>query len=486
MYIKNPLILDRIWAAMKLLYDLIEEIDNYQDKSLFFQDPRVIEGWLLLAGEIKEIEIEDAPESDEKWEKRSEPFAASLIARRDLFLEYKNLYRKYYDPLYSLWMNCGLDGECISADAQEALKTEHYEQILNVEDFDQYLEDVNSRSSDARYFVYKTLTYIHDILRAIMDNAGQIVIDLKPSDEDFAKAIDDDLRGWTHNFGKEMFREMKEDLNRHFKEYRTAPYTPELWGQLLGADEDALNMAKRQVLASCDDEKQDHWGVDRKSEMDENGKLMHLIFTSCHTDELFELGKADNVAPFIEYLTPENLPMFYDIIVRRNLIQCEMFPELKAQHEEWLNRANEQPEEVEETGLTEARQSKLDEIINRLKNGQWKHPATSENIERLLNVVFGKDTSLLDEEDVPLCEKMWALVESGTGERMVIIPANLAGFFSEENLLAGSPTDISKDLFGNDKHVNNINKGNSTRCSRAFAEVITFLRKYISKIVRKD
>lgn len=100
MHIKNPLILDKIQAAMNLLYDLIEEIDNYQDKSLFFQDPRVIEGWLLLAGEIKEIEVEDGEERDEKWEQRSEPYAASLLARRDLFQRYKDLYQAYDNPLF--------------------------------------------------------------------------------------------------------------------------------------------------------------------------------------------------------------------------------------------------------------------------------------------------------------------------------------------------------------------------------------------------
>ena len=336
MYIKNPLILDRIWAAMNLLYELVEDIEKYQDKSLFFQDPRVIEGWLLLAGEIKEIEIDDAPESDEKWENRTEPFAASLIARRDLFSKYKKLYHLYYDPLYSLWMNCGLDGECISADAQEALKAEHYEQILNVEDLDQYFEDVNSRSLDARYFVYKTLTYIHDILRAIMDKAGQVVIDLKPSDEDIAKAINDDLRGMTRKYEKSIFKKMKEDLHQHFPQRITDNNRYELWNEMLRADEKALLMASKQQLANCEDEMQYHWGEDRKAQMDENGKLMHLIFSSCYTEELFNLKNADNEQQIIELLTSDNLSIFYDIIVRRNLIQCEMFPELKKQHEVWL------------------------------------------------------------------------------------------------------------------------------------------------------
>jgi hypothetical protein len=336
MHIKNPLILDKIQAAMNLLNDLTKEIKNYQDKSLFFQDSRVIEGWLLLAGEIKEIEIEDASESNGKWEQRSEPYAASLIARRDLFQRYKDLYQAYDNPLFHLWTNYSIDGECISADAAETLKANHYEKILQVEDFDQYLEDVNSRSNDARVFTYKTLTYIHDILRAIMDNAGQTVIDLKPTDEDFAKAIDDDLRGMTNSFRNKIFEDMKEDLNRHYKAYRTAPYTPELWSELLSADEEALLKASRHELAQCDAIKQEHWGEDMKKQMDENRELMRLIYSSCRTERLFDLRNVENLQDFIDKLTVDNLTMFYEIIVRRNLIQCEMFPELKAQHEEWL------------------------------------------------------------------------------------------------------------------------------------------------------
>lgn len=340
MYIKNPLVLDKIQAAMNLLFDLKEEFDDYLDKSLFFQDPRVIEGWLFLAGEIKEIEIEDGEERDEKWEQRSEPYAASLIARRDLFIKYKGLYRAYYDPLYNLWMNYSIDGECISADAAEALKADHYEKILQVEDFDQYLEEVNSRSLDARYFANKTLTYILHILQAIMDKAGQVVIDLKPTDEDFAKAINDDLRGMTRAYRNSIFEDMKEDLTRHFKAYRTAPYTPELWGDLLSADEDALLKASRHELAQCNAIKQEHWGEDMKEQMDKNGELMRLIYSSCRTEKLLDLYNVENVQKYIELLTSDNLYMFYEIIVRRNIIQCEMYSELKAQHEDWLNPTN--------------------------------------------------------------------------------------------------------------------------------------------------
>lgn len=157
---------------------------------------------------------------------------------------------------------------------------------------------------------------------------------------------------------------------------------------------------------------------------------------------------------------------------------------LKNQHEESLEVGKGGTNNNNVTGLNETRQSKLNEIIEILKKGNWKNPATVENITKLLNIVFGRDRSLLDKEDVAQCENLWGLVEGGRNDRMVIVPANLAGFFAEENLLKGSPKDISNDLFASDNQINNINKGNSNRCSKAFTEVIPFLQKYIRKLIR--
>jgi hypothetical protein len=322
-----------------------------------------------------------------------------------------------------------------------------------------------------------------------MNRGGHIIIDLNPSEEAFAQAMNLDLKEWTLNFGVKLIRDMKEDLTRHYKEHRTDRYTPELWSDMLDADENALNKAKMQLLADCKETRQEHWGEDMKRQMDENGRLMQQILSSCRSDELFDFGKAENIQPFIELLTTDNIEMFYEIIVRRNLIQCEMFPELKEQHEAWLNHVNEQqPEESNETGMDAARQSKLDEIIGILKNGNWKQPATADNVEKLLNTIFGKDTSLLDEKDIDECEKMWTLVENRRGGYIKeMLPANLAGFFNEENLLIGSSKEIRNELFGkNNKQSNNFNKGKKGYRSIALENVIPFLKKYIDKIIRQE
>jgi hypothetical protein len=335
---------DEIDSLMSFLHQQIEEIDSYSDKSLFFQNPQIFEGWLALVRAVEKIETWKAAEDKTKWEDRTETYVAYLLTLREFFLKYQNLYQRYYKQLSKILECYGgwLIGDCISADGIEALSADkYYEDLENVDDIIQHLTKLNSDSLKARSAVHSVLTDILGVLMPVMNRGALAITGMNPSIDDFAKAIDDDLREWTFSFGRSMFREMKEDLTRNYKQHRTDHYTPELWSEMLDADEKALNMAKRQELSVCDAARQEHWGEDMKAQMDENGKLMQIIYTSCRTDELFDLRMVDDIQLFISLLTPDNLAVFYDIIVRRSLIQCEMFPELKAQHKAWLNNDKE-------------------------------------------------------------------------------------------------------------------------------------------------
>ncbi len=468
------------------LQEQIDKIDSYPDKSLFFQNPQIIEGWVKLVRATEKIKDGYDPEYVKNWLQRTETYVGYLITLRRLNLIYKSLELKTLDQIKKLidFYDGWEDKKFISDELAVSLSGGHFGGVLK-RDITQNYEELNNNLLHARSVV-NTIVFedINNFLLAVMDRVSQNLMSVAPTFEVFAKAIDDDLKEWTKHFGNKLIRDMKEDLNRHYKAHRTDHNTIELWSDMLDADEKALNKAKMQQLAECEEPRQEHWGEDMKRQMDENGRLMQQILYSCRSDELLDLTKAENVEHFIPLLTPENLDMFYEIIVRRSLIQCEMFPELKEQHEAWLNHVDEQQEEDEDTGLSDVRQSKLDEIIGILQRGNWKQPATADNVEQLLNTIFGKDTSLLDEDDESQCETMWAFVEGGSGNRMEVVPANLAGFFLEENLLNGSPKTISDDMFGrSNNQSNNINKGHSGRRSNTFEDVIPFLTKYTNKII---
>ena len=477
---------DDIQSIMTDLQNQIEKIGDYPDRSLFFQNPQIFDGWWQLVKTIKKIEVWDAPEDNIEWEDRTETYVAYLLTMSALYRRYVNLLKLYFEGIQK-WLadyGCWLQGDCISAETMEALFAEY--DPIELSDINIYLPGINADSHNARHAVYNTLAGIFSVLQTLMDSGLQIVMNLEPSIEDYQKAIENDLREWNHSFGRNMLKNMKEELNRHFKRHPTDHNTPELWGEMLRADEDALKMAMRQQLTSCEDAKQEHWGEDMKKQMDENGELMRLIYSTCYTEELFDLKTADTAQQFISLLTPNNLQMFYEIIVRRSLIQCEIFPDLKIQYDKWLNRIGKQQmeDDDDDSGLGHDRKTKLDDIIQILQKGNWKLPATTENIVLLVNAIFGKDLSSVDEDDIPLCEKMWTLIEGGRGDRKMIVSANLAGFFADENLLNGTSTEISNELFGNVNMVNNVTDGKKNHRSNAFEEVIPFLTKYTNKIIR--
>lgn len=283
---------EEIESLMYFLHHQIEEINNYSDKSLFFQNPQIFEGWLALVRAIEKIETWEAAEDKTKWEDRTETYVTYLLTLREYYFKYQKLYKDYYEQLSKLLECYGgwLEGDCISADGIEALSADNYcDDLEDIDDIILRLNNLNRDSLHARSAVHSILTDILAILMPVMNRGALKITGLNPTIEDFAKAIDDDLRECTFSFGKSMFKDMKEDLNRHYKTYRTAPYTPELWGDLLAADEEALSLAKRKQLADCDTTKQEHWGEDMKKQMDENSELMQLIYSSCRTDELFDL-----------------------------------------------------------------------------------------------------------------------------------------------------------------------------------------------------
>lgn len=480
---------DEILSALDFLGYQIEKINNYHDISLFFQEPRIIDGWLILVSKIKNIEVCGNPENAKKWEDRTNTNLEYLINRIEILNKYQILYLAYYNQIKKLLEDYDEKQKVafISSNTIDEISTRNYGRFVkHIGNINDYLRELNVKSLKARSTIFSVLTEVSHVLFSIMNCGLEIVLRNSVENEELRKAYDDDIKEWSKQNGKVMFKKMREELLRNFRTRLTDENKYDLWCQMLRTDEDALKMAMRQELSSCEDEKQEHWGEDMKAQMDKNGKLMRLIYNSCYTDELIDLGKSENLQSLIELLTPDNLSMFYDIILRRTLIQCEMYPELKTQHEEWLkgNRDNQQGEN-EITGLGHDKRTKLDDIIQILQKGIWKLPATKENIVFLLNTLFGNNVSSLDDEDVFMCKKMWALVEEGRGDRKMIVSANLAGFFADENLLDGTSTDISKDLFGNNNMVNNINDGKKNNRSNAFDEVIPFLTKYTNKIIRQ-
>lgn len=353
---------NELLSRMNFLQLQIEEIESLPDKSLFFQNPLIFEGWVSLIRALDKIE----PFYVQEREQTTETYVLYLLSLRELKIKYKNLAENYYYQLKDL-LKCyagWLIGECISKEGMVALSTDQYEHDMdNVEDLYQYLVSLNDNSNRARSAIYTVLTDVFNVLLVIMNRGGKIIRERFPNLNDFVKAINDDLRLYTKDFGEYMLKEMNEDLNRHYKDCRTDPNTPALWGDMLTAYEQALKMAIKKELAKCDEPKQEHWDSHQpKDFLDDNSEMISRIYELCYTDKLIDFSDPENIQPFLNVLTSENIELFYNLIVMRNLIQCEMYPNLKAQHEAWL-RGDKYSEVKRETTLEAGIRRSLERLM---------------------------------------------------------------------------------------------------------------------------
>lgn len=348
-------------------------------------------------------------------------------------------------------------------------------------------DKIENALCEGLFSIYKSISNILEILSVVCNYPYDLTNNYEPNLEEIIGILEKESRQYAKMIGRDIERDLRKKAQT-LKPSRNASLTPAEWGKLIDEEDCIFDLAISDQLINSNEKKFDDIDEEQRKLLTDNYSLLQKIKTVSSDEELFDIRYSVETHNILSSLTADNLDLFYDLVLRRNIIQTEMFPDkLKAEYEEWSNPSEERlSEDSEDKGLTKARQSKLDEIIGILQKGDWKAPATVENVTQLLNTIFGRDVSLLEDDDEQFCKKMWAFVESGSGNRMKVVPANLAGFFCEQNLLNGSPKSISEDIFGKGiNQSNNINKGYSSRRSNTFKDVIPFITKYTDKIIRQ-
>ncbi len=319
--------LKQIQNAMIFLRDKLEESGQLLDKSLLFQDPYIIKTWGSMAQAFTFQPFKDFLDGIESWEGDPLELILGLLCMREVGEEYRNLRDKYEILLFNLLKEHkrGLGEKCVDT---KGIDTD--------EQFLKNAEDLNKMYASVRSNYYIVLTNYQTVFMDVIKYANSKLLEPYPSH--FSAAFDVAFRLFTKEHQGEYLWGLKEELNRHFKKVRTAPDTAELWSELLTADEQALKLASEGKLAMCNDPKQEHWSPEGKLFMDENAQLMDYLFQMCITDRFIDIFDEDNIEYLLPCITEENIYHFFYIVVRRNLIQCQLFPEMKARHEAWLNK----------------------------------------------------------------------------------------------------------------------------------------------------
>ncbi len=136
----------------------------------------------------------------------------------------------------------------------------------------------------------------------------------------------------------------------------------------------------------------------------------------------------------------------------------------------------------------ESHQSILQQLFSYTEKGDWARGVSAEDINCFVRTILDANDVKLDGGDAALSEKLWVLLERGTGDRVKIIWQNIVGYLDDHKLLKtkGSPA-LNRDFFGNDDGYTNIDKGRPSRnnMSNGFRDVLPLLDAYIPKLDKK-
>lgn len=270
------------------------------------------------------------------------------------------------------------------------------------------------------------------------------------------------------------------------------------WCLMKTTEEEAMNLAVKSKLVDEKDKLFDGYKDEERREMERYGQMTELVADCFSDDQLFDFKGLLNVKKNREAFNYDNLDMCYRLILRGNIIRCNLYPELKPKFESWMKGevpsvGNKESRDVmvntSKSELSEADKVELKEMQEILSKGRWNIPASKTKAAAFVEVLYGAKPEQLDSEDIELSTEFRKFFRVGKGSRyfsrLQVSVANVIGYLMECGYLDKSPQQLSKDFFANEGNKNNINKGKEGLRSETFNKLIPFMDKYRVRIIEK-
>jgi hypothetical protein len=174
-----------------------------------------------------------------------------------------------------------------------------------------------------------------------MINAGYM-----PDQEEIIKALETGLCQYAKEKGMTVERDLQKTAQL-LKPSRNALLNSITWGKVMEEEDDLYDLA---ISNQLEDNKEKRFVIvneEKRKQLTDNALLLKIIKSTAIDGELFNIRISVENKNLLSSLNADNLDLFYELILRRNIIQREMFPELKKKHDERLNNI-ENPEEIDE------------------------------------------------------------------------------------------------------------------------------------------
>jgi len=278
---------------------------------------------------------------------------------------------------------------------------------------------------------------------------------------------------------------------------RSAELTTEHWLIMRETEEEAFDLATKLKLRR--NKKYNLKGYDEefRNKLEDNTLMIYDLREFIYYNELFCFDKAlDDDSDLLESITFKNLNLFFRLVLRCNIIRCNLCPNLRPEFDAWIEGDDgtdtskiEKKSHQDVYRLSDKDTFILEEVKGYLSKGEWIKPATAKNIKDWVEVLFGKRPNQLDKEDRKNSVEFREFFTSGRKgkytSRAQVSTANIVGYLMDCEYLPNSPKQLSKVFFGEENNDNNINKGREGNRSAAFEKLIPLMDKYRLRIIEK-
>lgn len=451
----------------ELKYKIIElqlelEGKKYMDKSILLQERFIFHSLVEIVDDIKAV-VANVGEDGLLDE------LEDILLVRDI----KKAYLKLHDSLWKMFNEVSSqlrnhkeqwgDTKCI----ETYINNNHAAGRTDLTE--EFLKNTNIVSLYARKYTCSAIDNIVQVEMNELDNGLTLLEKICIDEEHIRKKVESALIEYSNDFYQKTLKGLKREAIKFKTEDRSLHLSPEIWGKVMENEEKALKLAVDGKLSSFQDKEglYDGFSEEQCKLMEDNGALMQKILDVGTDDELFDFDyAAEEHNQLFTLLTPENIDLFYYLILRHNIIRCETFPELKEKNKEWLNKYKEET-------LSDADKGLLGSLLNYVEKADWQKPANSENVKKFI-------TKLFEHREFRDFFKEGRGAKTG---RVEVSVANILGYLKDYNLLAGSPKKISNDVFGNEGQVNNINKGMNNDGNKKFKDLLPLMDEYRQKFI---
>lgn len=238
-------------------------------------------------------------------------------------------------------------------------------------------DELNDKHFKGLFSMYECLSSIYPLISTICSYPKILQLGYEPGEEETILALDKLLRQYARDIGQSVHRELKK-IFLELKRSNNHLQPSDVWAQVLEVEANAFRLAISEQLVENREKIFDHYDDDKRKLWTDNYQLLQKIKDICIDDELFDVRLAVEDYNLLSVLNADNLDLFCELVLRRNIIHREMYPDkLQVAFDVWVNPSNGQKPKNSYNSISELNDS-LNKVVEGAKHEINKTEAAGE------------------------------------------------------------------------------------------------------------